>query len=537
MKNFDVFGVMLDVSRNGVMRVSEVKKYIDVISKMGYNALELYSEDIYKIDGEPYFGYLRGGYTPDEIRETDSYAKERGVELIPCIQTLAHFTCLKTEPMYESLFDIDDVLMIDDDATYAFLEKIFKGLSETFTSRKVNIGMDEAYSVGLGKYLRKYGYKDRAETLARHLSRVVGIAEKYGFTCHMWSDMFFRLSGNGKYFDENGESKPIPDRIRDLIPENVALTYWDYTNCSSKAYDNILGLHKDLGREVWFAGGAWAWRGFSPNNAYSLKTMLPGIKSAVKNGVRNVLITVWGDDGKDCSFSAVLPSLYAISRFAEGQYKTKDIKAGFYDLFGIKYDDFISLDLPGLMKLGGKFTGEWNCYTKNLFYNDCFLGFLDNGIKTYDRLPFSAYARKFRRIAKTAGEYAYLFDEAAKLSDFLEVKSYLGIETREAYKSEDKQKLSEVVKKYALAEKKLVAFTDSFRKLWFMENKPHGWEVQEARLGGLRARIADCKRRLEDYLDGKTDRIEELEEEILPFGYRDRLYYNRYRETITRGNM
>ena len=46
MKNFDVFGVMLDVSRNGVMRVSEVKKYIDVISKMGYNALELYSEDI-----------------------------------------------------------------------------------------------------------------------------------------------------------------------------------------------------------------------------------------------------------------------------------------------------------------------------------------------------------------------------------------------------------------------------------------------------------------------------------------------------------
>jgi hypothetical protein len=57
------FGVMLDVSRNGVMTVPQVKKYIDYIVRMGYNTLELYAEDLYEMEDDPYFGYFRGVYT------------------------------------------------------------------------------------------------------------------------------------------------------------------------------------------------------------------------------------------------------------------------------------------------------------------------------------------------------------------------------------------------------------------------------------------------------------------------------------------
>jgi hypothetical protein len=58
--NYKRFGVMLDVSRNGVMKVSQMKKYIDHLALMGDNALELYAEDIYELENEPYFGYFRG---------------------------------------------------------------------------------------------------------------------------------------------------------------------------------------------------------------------------------------------------------------------------------------------------------------------------------------------------------------------------------------------------------------------------------------------------------------------------------------------
>ena len=68
------------------------KKLIDALQKMGYNTLELYTEDTFEVEGEPYFGYLRGRYSSEEIKEIDKYARAHGIELIPCIQTLAHFS-------------------------------------------------------------------------------------------------------------------------------------------------------------------------------------------------------------------------------------------------------------------------------------------------------------------------------------------------------------------------------------------------------------------------------------------------------------
>ena len=90
----DSIGVMLDCSRNAVLKVPTVKKYIRLLACMGYDTLMLYTEDTYEIDGEPYFGYLRGRYSKSEIREIDSYARIFGIELVPCIQTLAHMNSI-----------------------------------------------------------------------------------------------------------------------------------------------------------------------------------------------------------------------------------------------------------------------------------------------------------------------------------------------------------------------------------------------------------------------------------------------------------
>jgi len=64
--NYEYFGVMIDCSRNGVMKPKQVMRFIDALAKMGYNMLELYTEDTYEVEGEPYFGYLRGRYTGKE---------------------------------------------------------------------------------------------------------------------------------------------------------------------------------------------------------------------------------------------------------------------------------------------------------------------------------------------------------------------------------------------------------------------------------------------------------------------------------------
>ena len=48
------------------------------------------------------------------------------------------------------------------------------------------------------------------------------------------------------------------------------------------------------------------------------------------------------------------------------------------------------------------------------------------------------------------------------------------------------------------------------------ENKGYGFEIHSARLGGLCQRIESCAKRLLSYANGKIDKIEELEEDILP---------------------
>ena len=83
-------GTMLDCSRNAVPSVETVKKWISITADMGYNALMLYTEDTYEITGEPYFGYGRGRYSKAELKELNAYAQARGMELLPCIQPLAH---------------------------------------------------------------------------------------------------------------------------------------------------------------------------------------------------------------------------------------------------------------------------------------------------------------------------------------------------------------------------------------------------------------------------------------------------------------
>lgn len=122
MEAYKHFGVMLDCSRNAVMKPEAVKRMIDCLEKMGYNTLELYTEDTYEVEGEPYFGYLRGRYTGAELKDLDKYAKAHGIELIPCIQTLAHFTCPAKLARFGEIIDVNDILLIDEDKTYEFID-------------------------------------------------------------------------------------------------------------------------------------------------------------------------------------------------------------------------------------------------------------------------------------------------------------------------------------------------------------------------------------------------------------------------------
>ena len=509
MANFKHFGVMLDMSRNAVMRVDEVKNFITLIKKMGYNTLGLYIEDTYEIDGEPYFGYLRGRYTAKEIKEIDAFALANGIEVIPHIQTLAHLNTLTRHSVYSSVFDMNDVLLIDEPKTYDLIEKMLKTISENFSSRIINIGFDEAFGVGRGKYLDKHGFCDRYEMLTRHLQKVTDIATKFGFQPHMWSDMFYRISCNDYVPCE------IPENVKELVPEQVGLAFWDYYHKDKTFYDDMFKSHQSFNREVWFAGGAWSWFGHSPLAGQSFATMKPAIESVLDNGIEHVMITMWGDCGRECSFYSLIHILYAIRQFGYGNFDMDEIKKGFNQTFGLDFDGFMSLDYPNDLSENFVMPDPMNP-ARVIMYNDILMGVFDTNISANPEIPYDIFAEKIGKAKENAGEFTYVFDTIHKLCKLLGAKYRLGIDLRTAYKQKDNAKLKELVEKVDLVTDLVKEFHSAFRYQWLKENKAQGFEVHDARMGGVIMRLDTCKMRVNDYLDGKIDKIEELEEEILP---------------------
>jgi len=65
---------MIDCSRNGVLKPESVYFFLRNMALMGLNMLQLYTEDTYEIENEPFFGYLRGKYTAKELSAIDDYA-------------------------------------------------------------------------------------------------------------------------------------------------------------------------------------------------------------------------------------------------------------------------------------------------------------------------------------------------------------------------------------------------------------------------------------------------------------------------------
>ena len=504
---FRRFGTMIDCSRNAVMNVPTMKKWMDISASLGYSAVFIYIEDTYEIPEEPFFGYCRGRYTQAELRELDAYAKSKGLELIPCMQTLAHVNAITRWPTYWPIIDTGDILLAGEERTYELVDRMFASLASCLSTKVINVGMDEAEMIGRGKYYNKHGDRNKSQILIEHVQKICEIAKKYGFTLCMWSDMFFKLVV-GEYY----KATEINEEVRAQIPDNMQLCYWDYYSRDKKRYDGMMKAHAKIKDNTWFAGGLWSWIGFAPDNEFSMKATNASLSMCRKNNIQDVFLTMWGDNGGECSKFSLLPALFYASEIAKGNNKKSDIKKKFQETFGISFDTFMNMDMKKGMRPGEDPVNP----DKYLFYNDPFTGIHDTTLVGNEGEIFKSFAKKLGK-GKKHPEWGYLFTSMQALADFLSVKADLGVRTRKAYASKDAGELADVIARYKLASKKLKAYHKAYKVQWFKENKPHGFDIQDMRMGGLMQRLESCRERLEAYAAGAVDCIPELEEKQLPF--------------------
>ena len=525
-------GVMVDCSRNAVPKISTLKKFIRYISFMGYTFLGLYMEDTLKIDGEPYIGYQRGAYTTKDIHELESYAQRYGIELRPYVQTLAHLNQIVRYEEYQKMIDVDDILLVGSARTHAYLENLFATLDKAFHTRKINIGMDEAFMLGLGKYLTEHGYQNRLEIMNQHLQTVREIASKYNFELQMWSDMFFRLAANGSYYNLSQEQI---QKIK--VPEGVHLAYWDYYSTDVQHYAENLKLHRKLSPNISFVGGAWKWTGFIPHNRYSIHACKAAIQACVEHHIDEITFAGWADDGAETSLFAILPTLFTNANEIYGNHMSESC---FKVLTGIPINTFLVIDKVNPCTKDG-FTH--NNASKYFLYNDLLQGTFDSVAQPLMIHEIQSVLPKISNISIEKSELSYYFKTVQSLIEILELKLNLGNEIYHAYKHNDLQAFDKIVNQI-LPEliKRIETFYDAFKRQWHLENRNQGFEVQTIRLGGLKQRVIDVREQLLAYQKGEITKIDELEEQHLDFHYFDdsaieRLNYNLWSHIVSTSKL
>lgn len=498
-------GMMLDMSRGGVMTVEAVKGMIDAHAALGLNLMMLYTEDTYTVPEAPYLGYLRGRYTEKELREMDDYAAESGVELVPCVQTLAHLEQFLQWDVNRDIKDNDCVLMIDEPKTYAWIRAALTALRRCFRTNRIHIGMDEAHGVGLGEYYQKHGAVNRFELLNRHLNRVVDICKELGFKPIMWSDMFYRLgSKNNDYYDTDAV---VPESAIAQIPD-VALCYWDYYHTDEQFYAGMLEGHRKMGKEVVFAGGIWTWSGILPHVRKTNATMYPALRACLKAGIGTVLATSWGDDGCETDYRLALNQLPI---YSEHVWLGEDCTRAEVERMG---ERLTGLSEACFNAMGAFYADDDDRRPgKGLFYCDPLYplteglwdltGYregLEEGIKTLER-----------HLDDSRCEYAWLAMRIA-----LEKLNWVN-ELRPAYLRGDKAVVLTMANEKLPAMRELyVKMMSVWREQWESGRKRNGWETICARLGAVIARLDDVQRILLRWADGTIECVEELDETPLP---------------------
>ncbi|MDO5732271.1 MAG: beta-N-acetylhexosaminidase [Eubacteriales bacterium] len=517
-RHFKSSGVMLDCSRNSVLTAERLEWIFRKMARMGLNFAMLYTEDTYEIPEYPYFSYFRGVYSADEIRRIDRYAAALGIELVPCIQTLGHLEKALRWPFAEKLRDTDAVLLCEDEASFDFIRAMIDRSSELFSTRRIHLGMDEAFGVGLGRYLQIHGYQKMRPILQAHMERVYNYCKDKGLVPMIWSDMPFRAaSPEGIYWVGSETVEDFAERAAGLVPDGLELVYWDYYHQHEEDYEAMLRRHFGFKSPILFAGGAWTWNGIAPNLRKARQSTDVQMRACLKLGIEEVFCTCWQDNGAETSLITILPTL---QRYAQYLYYGADFdEASLADEFqancDISYDDFMLLGDFDQLPLVDEDNIECVNPSKYLLYQDPKLPFFDNLVEAHAGQIQQHYLdleSKLRAVKVENEDYRPLFDFYVQLAACLKQKACLSHEIRKAYRASERDSLVKfeetIIPRLIDSLSQLKA---SARILWYASSKPMGFESFDIRLSALIGRLQTLIMDIHAYLAGDEATMQEFD--------------------------
>jgi len=272
-------GVMLDVSRGKVPTRATLHSLVDLCSRLRVNVLMLYIEHTFDFRGHPEIGKGSSPLDAETMLELDAYAADRGVELIPCLQSLGHMEQVLSIDRYAHLAESDRHWSVSPSQpeTYTLLKELYDEFLPLFGSSRFNANCDEPFDLGRGQSAARAPRKTPGILFADHVNKLERLAKKHDKRLMIWADF----------------AHQYPNQLARLDRDVVLLDWWYEASFNA----DRIGKLRRKGFEVWICPGTSSWNCLFPRAENSQANITRWADAGRRHGATGLLNTDWGDFG------------------------------------------------------------------------------------------------------------------------------------------------------------------------------------------------------------------------------------------------
>jgi len=293
-------GVMLDISRDRVPTMETLYALIDRLSALKFNQVQLYTEHTFAYSAHKAVWKNASPMTPDEILALDAWCRERFIELVPNQNAFGHMRRWLVLPEYAHLAEAPDGCMTrwgwfdqpfslnpGDPESLELVTGLFDELLPHFSSRVINVGLDETVDLGEGRSKEAVAERGIGPVFLDFLLKVYREIKRRGHTMQFWGDIIMEH----------------PELV-ELLPRDAIALEWGYE--ADAPFDKHGARYAAAGVPFYVCPGTSTWNSVAGRTENALENMRNAARNGKKHGAIGYLLTDWGDNGHWQPYAASL---------------------------------------------------------------------------------------------------------------------------------------------------------------------------------------------------------------------------------------
>ncbi|MBC2594782.1 family 20 glycosylhydrolase [Ruficoccus amylovorans] len=303
-------GYMLDISRCKVPTMDELLRLVDRLATLRYNQLQLYTEHTFAYTGHESVWRDSSPLTGEEIEQLDAACAARHIELVPNQNSFGHLERWLRHPAYRHLAECPDgftspfgdfrpygATLKPNADSLAFLDELYTQLLPHFRSRRVNVGCDETFDLGLGWSRPQVEAEGIEEIYLEFLEKIGQLVEKHGHQMLFWADIVLKR----------------PELI-DRLPAGSVPVVWGYER--DHPFAEQCAQMAAAGLEFQVAPGDSTWLSTHGRLETAQANIALATREGLRHGAHGLLLTHWGDQGHIQPYALSLPALVMGSQYS-----------------------------------------------------------------------------------------------------------------------------------------------------------------------------------------------------------------------------